>query len=191
MRCSRAVALWNASLFLRLMPSAPKLTPSLPSLAVDVWDGDAQSPVITHGRTLTSSIPVRDVLSAINTYAFLASPYPVILSFEIHCSVEQQDALARILVDTLGDRLVREQVDGRTGEVERLPSPTELKGKVLLKAKNLFLLVPQPMSRSEVVGALLSSEQEEIESSSSTNSDSDFKRGELQRWNWSSIVHPR
>lgn len=149
----------------------------LDSNSVDVWDGDGHSPVITHGRTLTSSIPVRDVLEAINTYAFLASPYPVILSFEVHCDVERQDELARALVDVLGERLVRDQVDGRSGEIDRLPSPEELKGKVIVKAKNLFLVQERGSregSGSSHPGHL--SGEDEVESSSSASSDSDFKR---------------
>ena len=42
-------------------------------LSVDCWDGAAGLPVIYHGHTLTSKIAFRDVIEAINTYAFEAS----------------------------------------------------------------------------------------------------------------------
>lgn len=101
--------------------------------SVDVWDGDDGLPVVTHGLTLTSKISVREVLEAIAQYAFLASPYPVLLSMEVHCTIEQQDKLVEIMKATLGERLVTKRMDELEGEVEKLPSPTELKGKILLK----------------------------------------------------------
>lgn len=101
--------------------------------AVDVWDGDDGEPVVTHGMTLTSKIHVREILEAVSRYAFLASPYPVILSVEIHCSLEQQDKLVDIFKSVLGDRLVQQRLDSLDGDIEKLPSPLELKGKFLLK----------------------------------------------------------
>lgn len=106
---------------------------------VDVWDGDDGDPVVTHGLTLTSKIPARTVLQAIAQYAFLASPFPVILSVEVHCEIEQQDKLAEIMKETLGDRLVSQRLDEMEGEVDKLPSPMELKGKFLLKVRILSI----------------------------------------------------
>ena len=42
-------------------------------LTVDCWDGATGQPVIYHGHTLTSKISFRDVIQAIDTYAFEAS----------------------------------------------------------------------------------------------------------------------
>lgn len=53
-------------------------------------------PVVTHGGTLTSSVSVRSICHAINRYAFVSSDYPVIISAEIHCSVNQQKILVCI-----------------------------------------------------------------------------------------------
>jgi len=55
--------------------------------------GPDNEPMIRHGKTVTTSIRLRDVLAAIARCAFVASPYPVILSLEMHCSVAQQDKI--------------------------------------------------------------------------------------------------
>jgi len=106
---------------------------------VDIYDGDATAgPVVFHGKTLTSSVPLRDICAAIAKYAFVASPYPVLISAEVHCSVEQQDVMVQIMQEVFGDALVRAPPEGRE-RIERLPSPEELKGKVLLKVEFLFI----------------------------------------------------
>ncbi|CAM9240440.1 unnamed protein product, partial [Lampetra planeri] len=73
---------------------------------LDCWDGANGEPVIYHGYTLTSKVLFRDVIKAIKDYAFKTSDYPVILSLENHCSVEQQKLMAHHLISILGDALV-------------------------------------------------------------------------------------
>ncbi|ERE76393.1 1-phosphatidylinositol-4,5-bisphosphate phosphodiesterase delta-1-like protein [Cricetulus griseus] len=102
-------------------------------LELDCWDGPNQEPIIYHGYTFTSKILFYDVLRAIRDYAFKASPYPVILSLENHCSLEQQQVMARHLKAILGPMLLDQPLDGVTMS---LPSPEQLKGKILLKGKN-------------------------------------------------------
>ena len=58
--------------------------------------------------------------------------YPLILSIENHCSVEYQDKMADHLVDILGEILFTDEVNESRNT---LPSPEELKFKVLVKAK--------------------------------------------------------
>ncbi|XP_066521065.1 1-phosphatidylinositol 4,5-bisphosphate phosphodiesterase delta-3-A isoform X2 [Hoplias malabaricus] len=99
---------------------------------LDCWDGDKE-PVIYHGHTLTSKVPFREVVETIAEYAFKTSPYPLILSLENHCSVEQQAIMARQLHSILGDKLLTKPVNDQLSE--RLPSPEELKGKILVKGK--------------------------------------------------------
>ncbi|KAK4702929.1 hypothetical protein P7C70_g3286, partial [Phenoliferia sp. Uapishka_3] len=149
---------------------------------LDVWSGDDGFPVITHGRTLTSNIPARDALTAIAQYAFLASPYPVILSLEIHCDTSQQDKLATIFRETLGDKLLDHRLDEGVGEIEHLPSPSELKGKILLKAKNLLATVtgaPTTTAPEEMEYSISSAN----ESYSSTSSDSDLRHRVIRVFN--------
>uniref|UniRef100_A0A3Q1JT76 Phosphoinositide phospholipase C n=1 Tax=Anabas testudineus TaxID=64144 RepID=A0A3Q1JT76_ANATE len=100
---------------------------------LDCWDGDKGEPVIYHGHTLTSKVPFVEVIQTINEYAFKASPYPLILSLENHCSVEQQTVMARHLRSILGDKLLTKPLEGI--DIQTLPSPEDLKGKILVKGK--------------------------------------------------------
>ncbi|XP_071978410.1 1-phosphatidylinositol 4,5-bisphosphate phosphodiesterase delta-4 isoform X1 [Engystomops pustulosus] len=102
---------------------------------VDTWDGPNGEPIVYHGHTFTSKIFFKDVISAINKYAFRVSDYPVILSLENHCSVEQQDTMAQHLKSILGEKLVTRTLDGRVPV--QLPSPEELRGKIILKGKKI------------------------------------------------------
>ncbi len=102
---------------------------------MDVYDGD-DSPVIYHGKTLTTKVPLRKVCEAIRKYGFVASPYPIIISAEVHCRLEQQDMIADIMLDVFGDVLVQKRPDK---PIEVLPSPEELKGKILLKVSPLHV----------------------------------------------------
>uniref|UniRef100_A0A4W4G6D1 Phosphoinositide phospholipase C n=1 Tax=Electrophorus electricus TaxID=8005 RepID=A0A4W4G6D1_ELEEL len=99
---------------------------------LDCWDGDKE-PVICHGHTLTSKVPFREVVETIAEYAFKASPYPLILSLENHCSLEQQAVMAQQLRSILGDKLLTKPLSDQT--CESLPSPEDLRGKVLVKGK--------------------------------------------------------
>ena len=60
----------------------------------------------------------------------LSLRYPVILSIEEHCPLEQQRQMARIFKEVFGDKLLTESVEQMA---EQLPSPTQLKGKIILK----------------------------------------------------------
>uniref|UniRef100_A0A8D2B444 Phosphoinositide phospholipase C n=1 Tax=Sciurus vulgaris TaxID=55149 RepID=A0A8D2B444_SCIVU len=102
---------------------------------VDCWDGPDGEPVVHHGYTLTSKILFRDVVETINKHAFVKNEFPVILSIENHCSIQQQRKIAQYLKGIFQDRLDLSSVD--PGEGKQLPSPQSLKGKILVKGKKL------------------------------------------------------
>ncbi|KAH8929263.1 PLC-like phosphodiesterase, partial [Atractiella rhizophila] len=140
------------------------------TVELDCWDGPDE-PVVYHGRTMTSKILARDAFTAIDKYAFVASPYPVILSIEVHCNMAQQDKLADIMKECFGEKLVHRSIDEREQDIQVLPSPEELKYRILVKAKNKFISPPKAEEP----------EQEEVMSdpsspTSDSSSDSDFKR---------------
>uniref|UniRef100_A0A8C5ATZ7 Phosphoinositide phospholipase C n=1 Tax=Gadus morhua TaxID=8049 RepID=A0A8C5ATZ7_GADMO len=98
-------------------------------IELDCWEGPGE-PIIYHGWTRTTKIKFEDVVKAINEHAFVTSQYPVILSIEQHCPVEQQKQMARIFTDVCKDKLLTEPVEHMA---EQLPSPTQLMGKIILK----------------------------------------------------------
>ncbi|XP_060892389.1 1-phosphatidylinositol 4,5-bisphosphate phosphodiesterase gamma-2-like isoform X1 [Labrus mixtus] len=100
---------------------------------LDCWEGPGE-PIIYHGWTRTTKIKFEDVVKAINNHAFVTSEFPLILSIEEHCPLEQQRQMARIFRDVFGDKLLTEPVEQMA---EQLPSPTQLKGKIILKHKKL------------------------------------------------------
>nr|XP_012629823.1 1-phosphatidylinositol 4,5-bisphosphate phosphodiesterase eta-1 isoform X3 [Microcebus murinus] len=102
---------------------------------VDCWDGPDGEPVVHHGYTLTSKILFRDVVETINKHAFVKNEFPVILSIENHCSIQQQRKIAQYLKGIFRDKLDLSSID--TGECKQLPSPQSLKGKILVKGKKL------------------------------------------------------
>lgn len=99
---------------------------------IDCWDGDDGRPIVTHGRTMTSKIPFEDCVSVVAKYAFHSSPYPLIVSLEVHCNSEQQLIMVDILRRTLGTMMITEPISSNTVS---LPSPEELRNKILIKVK--------------------------------------------------------
>uniref|UniRef100_A0A8C8JAE6 Phosphoinositide phospholipase C n=1 Tax=Oncorhynchus tshawytscha TaxID=74940 RepID=A0A8C8JAE6_ONCTS len=98
---------------------------------LDCWEGPGE-PIIYHGWTRTTKIKFEDVVKAINDHAFVTSEYPVVLSIEEHCPIEQQRQMARIFREVFQDKLLMEPVELMA---EQLPSPTQLKGKIILKVR--------------------------------------------------------
>ncbi|NXK05898.1 PLCG1 phosphodiesterase, partial [Herpetotheres cachinnans] len=103
-------------------------------IELDCWDGPDDLPIIYHGHTLTSKIKFLDVLHTIKEHAFVTSEFPIILSIEDHCSIVQQRNMASHFKKVFGDMLLTKPVDINADE---LPSPTQLKKKILIKHKKL------------------------------------------------------
>ncbi|CAK6962655.1 -phosphatidylinositol 4%2C5-bisphosphate phosphodiesterase beta-4-like [Scomber scombrus] len=107
---------------------------------LDCWDGkgEDQEPIITHGKAMCTDILFKDVIQAIKETAFVTSEYPVILSFENHCSKPQQYKMAKYCEEIFGDFLLKQHLENYPIETGRsLPSPNELKRKILIKNKRL------------------------------------------------------
>ncbi|KAJ6636881.1 hypothetical protein lerEdw1_013935 [Lerista edwardsae] len=121
---------------------------------LDCWEGSNGEPIIYHGHTLTTKILFRDVIECIRDYAFKHSSYPVILSLENHCGVEQQSIMARHMKTILGDMLLTEPLDGNMPK--QLPSPERLKWKILVKGKKL----PEDKSDPERVSYISNPEED-------------------------------
>ena len=99
---------------------------------IDCWDGEDFQPVVTHGHTLTTSISFLEVIKTVNKYAFVKSRFPLWISLEVRCQPKTQINMAKIMIDIFGDKLVRAPLDPSS---DRLPSPSELLDRILIKVK--------------------------------------------------------
>ncbi|XP_042296110.1 1-phosphatidylinositol 4,5-bisphosphate phosphodiesterase beta-3 isoform X1 [Sceloporus undulatus] len=108
-------------------------------IELDCWKGRPQDeePFITHGFTMTTEIPFKEVIEAIAESAFKASPFPVILSFENHVdSAKQQAKMAEYCRNIFGDALLIDPFEKYPLQPGiALPSPQELLGRILVKNK--------------------------------------------------------
>eukprot|EP00795_Rhopilema_esculentum_P013424 gene13424-4293_t len=107
-------------------------------IELDCWDGktEDQEPIITHGMTLCTEVPFKDVIESIAECAFKTSDFPVILSFENHCSAKQQAKMANYCQTVFGDMLLSKPLDEFPLEQGKpLPTLKSLKRKILIKNK--------------------------------------------------------
>uniref|UniRef100_A0A674PH98 1-phosphatidylinositol 4,5-bisphosphate phosphodiesterase n=1 Tax=Takifugu rubripes TaxID=31033 RepID=A0A674PH98_TAKRU len=117
---------------------------------LDCWDGkgEDQEPIITHGKAMCTDILFKDVIQAIKETAFVTSDYPVILSFENHCSKPQQYKMAKYCEEIFGELLLKQPLENFPVNMHSccvlqiesgrpLPSPNDLKRKILIKNKRL------------------------------------------------------
>ncbi|KAK8136048.1 1-phosphatidylinositol 4 5-bisphosphate phosphodiesterase 1 [Apiospora sp. TS-2023a] len=102
------------------------------SIEIDCWDGSDGQPQVQHGYAMTNAISFREVINIVNKYAFVASPFPLLVSLEVHCNNAQQVLMADIMKEIFGTRLVTAPLDASS---DKLPSPSELKHRVLIKVK--------------------------------------------------------
>ncbi|KAM4678002.1 1-phosphatidylinositol 4,5-bisphosphate phosphodiesterase zeta-1 [Discoglossus pictus] len=107
-------------------------------LEIDCWDGPEGDPIVYHGYTLTSKLLFKTVIYVIEKYAFMVSQYPLILSLENHCGPKQQVLMTHYLKQILGDKLLTKTVGNSPSKV--LPSPEDLKCKILIKDKKATCL---------------------------------------------------
>lgn len=107
-------------------------------LELDIWDGGKSTmgrpiPVVWHGGTLTTKIRFTDIIKTIKVFLnFHPDTYPIILSFENHCSIPYQEVMAEELRDILGESLY---IPRESSLSEPLPSPANLVGLVVIKGR--------------------------------------------------------
>ncbi|CAK71455.1 unnamed protein product (macronuclear) [Paramecium tetraurelia] len=101
---------------------------------LDCWDSISdRNPVVYHGYTLTSKILFEDAILALDKFGFMFSSYPIILSLELHCSIDQQEVLGQIMRAQFKDELyIYEQ------NLSVLPSLDKLKRKFLIKSSGIL-----------------------------------------------------
>lgn len=104
-------------------------------------------------------VTIRSALEVVNKYAFLTSQYPLLIYLCHRCSPPQQRVMAQHLKKVFGTRLYKPDalpvpvsLGGRT---TTLPSPEQLKGRILVVGKKL----PSELEESE---GEVSEEDEEI-----------------------------
>ncbi|KAA8645889.1 hypothetical protein EYZ11_002060 [Aspergillus tanneri] len=90
-------------------------------------------PKVLHGHTLTKATTFRHVCNAIRDSAFVVSDLPVIVSLEVHASLEQQRAMVEIMEETWKGMLV--EVTPEIEATQALPALEALKRKILIKVK--------------------------------------------------------
>ncbi|GFX94131.1 1-phosphatidylinositol 4,5-bisphosphate phosphodiesterase epsilon-1 [Trichonephila clavipes] len=117
---------------------------------------------------------MKSVVDAINRSAFVTSSYPVILSIENHCSLQQQAKMAQIFTNTFGERLVtRFLFESDFGDDPQLPSPNQLQYRVLIKNKKMRVAITPALPTKTRQGKLGGGRTNSIISTASTGSFND------------------
>ncbi|KAM3717071.1 1-phosphatidylinositol 4,5-bisphosphate phosphodiesterase beta-4 [Dirofilaria immitis] len=136
-------------------------------IELDCWDGTGENkgePIITHGKAMCTDVFFKDVLYQIRDTAFARSDFPVILSFENHCSKSNQLKMAKYCMEILGDMLLSKPFDDYPLEPGvQLPSPNRLKHKILIKNKRLKADIEKLQMEQFLREGKLDEEDESIE----------------------------
>ncbi|MED6245259.1 hypothetical protein ATANTOWER_000875 [Ataeniobius toweri] len=84
-------------------------------------------------------VTIRSALEVVNKYAFLTSQYPLLLYLCHRCSPGQQRTMAHHLKKVFGSRLYTPEAlhVSLGGRATTLPSPEQLRGKILIVGKKL------------------------------------------------------
>ncbi|KAL5750525.1 hypothetical protein ACOSP7_025128 [Xanthoceras sorbifolium] len=139
-------------------------------IELDLWpNSKKQKDVkVCHGGTLTSPVDLIKCLHAVKDNAFVASEYPVVITFEDHLTPNLQAQVADMVIKVFGPMLYCPGTDC----LEKFPSPESLKKRVLISTKPPEKF--QNSKSSSKKGTLM------IEKSySNTNSDTTDQRDQL------------
>ncbi|GLT81717.1 hypothetical protein SLE2022_001520 [Rubroshorea leprosula] len=114
------------------VPIIKALKKGLRVVELDLWpDSDEDEVEVLHGRTLTTPVKLIKCLESIKENAFVASPYPVIITLEDHLTPNLQDKVAKMITQTFGDMVFLPDSDC----LKEFPSPEELRYKIIISTK--------------------------------------------------------
>ncbi|EXC01429.1 Phosphoinositide phospholipase C 2 [Morus notabilis] len=115
-----------------VVPITKALRRGVRVIELDLWPNSAKNDVeVCHGGTLTSPVALKDCLRAIKDNAFVASEYPVVITFEDHLTPTLQAKVAKMVTKTFGNMLYCPLSD----YLVDFPSPEILKKRVLISTK--------------------------------------------------------
>ncbi|KAA0031829.1 phosphoinositide phospholipase C 4-like isoform X2 [Cucumis melo var. makuwa] len=99
---------------------------------LDLWPNSEEDEIdVLHGRTLTTPVEFVRCLKSIKENAFIASPYPVIITLEDHLTPDLQAKAAEYIKETFGDMLFFPEAE----YLQEFPSPEELKYRIVISTK--------------------------------------------------------
>ncbi|KVI03680.1 phosphoinositide phospholipase C 4-like [Cynara cardunculus var. scolymus] len=101
-------------------------------IELDLWPNSSKDNVhVLHGRTLTTPVELIRCLKSIKEHAFVASPYPVVITLEDHLTPDLQAKVAQMVTETFGEMLFCPE----SGKLKELPTPESLKYRILISTK--------------------------------------------------------
>ncbi|KAG8490434.1 hypothetical protein CXB51_013641 [Gossypium anomalum] len=135
-------------------------------IELDLWPSKDEI-LVLHGRTLTTPVSFIQCLTSIKEYAFVSSPYPVIITLEDHLTPELQAKAADMITQTFETMLYYPESD-----LTEFPSPESLKYRIMISTKppKEYLEV-----RSKDASEDESSPKDDSDASESDQEDEDFK----------------
>ncbi|RWR76946.1 phosphoinositide phospholipase C 4 isoform X1 [Cinnamomum micranthum f. kanehirae] len=114
------------------VPIIKALTEGVRVIELDIWPNSAKDDIdVLHGRTLTAPVALIKCLRSIKEHAFVASPYPVIITLEDHLTPDLQAKVAEMVTQTFGEMLFYPPEEC----LEEFLSPEELKYRILISTK--------------------------------------------------------
>ncbi|KAJ8415058.1 hypothetical protein AAFF_G00007560 [Aldrovandia affinis] len=103
-------------------------------LELRVGDGPGGEPLLDHP---TLPIPLHSALETVRDHAFVTTPFPLLVCLHQRCSPAQQRTLALHLRQVFGACLYTPEVSPAGQGDTLLPSPEQLRGRVLLAGRKL------------------------------------------------------
>lgn len=138
-------------------------------IELDLWPNSTKDDVLVlHGRTLTAPVKLLKCLKSIKEYAFVKSPYPVIITLEDHLTPDLQAKVAEMLTQTFGEMLHYPQGDC----LAEFPSPESLKHQIIISTKPPKEYLEESKQIKDK-GSILNSGKESSEEDASGNEISD------------------